>query len=92
MGGLGYFPTYSLGNLYAAQFTEQACTDISDWDGHIRAGRFGPLKEWLGDKIFRHGRRYPAGDLCRRATGRSLSHGPFVAYLRRKYESLYGLA
>jgi carboxypeptidase Taq len=91
MGGLGYFPTYTLGNLYAAQFMEQARHDLGDLDTDFRAGEFGRLKGWLNEKIHRHGRRYPAGELCERITGRPLSHEPLLRYLREKYAPLYAI-
>lgn len=90
-GGIGYFPTYTLGNLYSAQFMEQARTDLPDLDDDFRQGEFGRLKGWLNEKIHRHGRRWWAGELCRRVTGRSLDHGPLIKYLRGKYAGLYGL-
>jgi carboxypeptidase Taq len=91
MGGLGYFPTYTLGNLYAAQFMEQARADLGDLDADFRAGNFARLKGWLNEKVHRPGRRYPAGELCRRVTGRPLSHKPLLTYLRNKYAPLYHL-
>jgi carboxypeptidase Taq len=91
MGGIGYFPTYTLGNLYAAQFMEQARRDLPDLDGDFRAGRFQGLKGWLNDKIHHAGQRYRAGELCQRLTGRPLSHQPLMAYLRGKYGPLYQL-
>ena len=89
-GGIGYFPTYTLGNLYAAQFMEQAREDLPDFDDSARRGDFSALKSWLNDRIHQHGQRWRAADLCRRITGRDLSHEPFVAYLREKYAMLYG--
>jgi carboxypeptidase Taq len=89
MGGMGYFPTYTLGNLYAAQFMEQARQDLGDLDGDFRRGEFGKLKGWLNEKVHRPGQRFPAAELCRRVTGRALSHKPLVAYLRGKYEAIY---
>ena len=91
MGGLGYFPTYTLGNLYAAQFMQRARTDLGDLDGDFRQGRFGRLKTWLNEKIHRQGHRYRAAELCRRVSGQPLSDGPLIAYLRKKYEPLYGI-
>jgi carboxypeptidase Taq len=91
MGGLGYFPTYTLGNLYAAQFMQQARTDLGDLDGDFRVGQFGRLKGWLNARIHRPGQKYRPGELCRRVTGQALSHKPLIAYLRKKYEPLYGI-
>jgi carboxypeptidase Taq len=91
MGGIGYFPTYTLGNLYAAQFMEQARRDLPDLDGEFRTGRFQGLRKWLNDKIHRFGQRYRAGELCKRITGKPLTHQPLLAYLRGKYAPLYDL-
>jgi carboxypeptidase Taq len=91
MGGLGYFPTYTLGNLYAAQLMEAARRDLGDLDGDFRKGDFGRLKGWLNEKVHRPGQRWRPGDLCRRVTGRPLSHKPLIAYLRGKYAPLYGI-
>lgn len=91
MGGLGYFPTYTLGNLYAAQLMEQARQDLGDLDADFRRGEFGRLKSWLNEKIHRPGQRYRPQELCRRVTGKALSHKPLVSYLRGKYAPLYGI-
>jgi carboxypeptidase Taq len=91
-GGIGYFPTYTLGNLYAAQFMEQARADMPDLDQNVRRGDFGALKGWLNDRIHRHGQRWRAAELCRRVTGRDLSPEPLLRYLRQKYAALYGIA
>ncbi len=90
-GGLGYFPTYTLGNLYAAQFMEAARRDLGDLDGDFRRGEFGRLKGWLNENIHRQGQRYRAGELCRRVTGAPLSHEPLLTYLKGKYGPLYGV-
>jgi carboxypeptidase Taq len=89
MGGLGYFPTYTLGNLYAAQLMQTARRDLSGLDDDFRRGDFSRLKGWLNDKIHRHGQRHRPGELCRRITGAALSHRPLLTYLREKYEGLY---
>ena len=90
-GGIGYFPTYTLGNLYAAQLMTQARKDLGDLDGSFRRGEFAGLKTWLNEKVHRPGRRYPAGELCRRVTGEPLRPEPLVGYLRQKYAPLYGI-
>jgi carboxypeptidase Taq len=91
MGGLGYFPTYTLGNLYAAQFMEQVRQDLGDLDSDFSRGEFGRLKGWLNEKIHRPGMRYRPRALCERITGRPLSHKPLINYLHKKYTPLYGL-
>ncbi len=90
-GGIGYFPTYTLGNLYAAQLMAAARRDLSGLDDDFRRGEFGRLKGWLGEKVHRHGGRYRAGELCRRATGVPLSAEPFVSHLNEKFGPLYGV-
>jgi carboxypeptidase Taq len=91
MGGIGYFPTYTLGNLYAAQFMEAARRDLGDLDDDFRRGEFGRMKGWLNEKIHCPGQRFRAATLCEHVTGRPLSHKPLVNYLRDKYAPLYQL-
>ncbi len=91
LGGLGYFPTYTLGNLYAAQLMEAARRDLPGLEDDFRGGNFTRLKGWLNDKVHRPGQRYRAGELCRRVTGAPLDHRPLIRYLRDKYAPLYGL-
>lgn len=90
MGGLGYFPTYTLGNLYAAQFMDQARRDLPGLDDDFRRGEFGRLKTWLNEKIHRHGTRWRPRLLCEKITGRPLGPAPLMNYLRQKFEELYG--
>jgi carboxypeptidase Taq len=90
-GAFGYFPTYSLGNLYAAQFFEQAQKDLGDLNEMFGRGEFLPLRDWLRTHIHVEGRRYPAAELCRHVTGAVLSHGPLMRHLRGKFGPLYGL-
>lgn len=91
LGGFGYFPTYALGNLYAAQFFEQAHKDQGDLDSQIARGESQPLRNWLQENIHAHGMRFRAADLCERVTGERLSIAPFMQYLNTKYKPLYGL-
>ncbi len=90
-GGIGYFPTYTLGNLYAAQFMVAARRDLPRLDEDFRRGDFQALKDWLRDAVYQHGQRYRPIELYRRITGRPLENRPFIDYLRDKYEPLYGL-
>jgi len=89
-GLMGYFPTYTLGNLYAAQIFDAAGEAIDGLDDHYRNGRFSPLREWLTENIHRHGRRYRASELCERATGKPLSADPLMNYLETKIRPIYG--
>lgn len=90
-GGIGYFPTYSLGNLYAAQFFEQVRQDVGDLNAQFAEGVFEPLKNWLTEKIYSQGQRYRANELIEVVTGKPLSHEPLMRHLRAKYEPLYGI-
>jgi carboxypeptidase Taq len=93
-GGIGYFPTYTLGNLYAAQLMEAARTGCGGADAlhaDFRRGEFDRLRQWLGVNIHQHGQRFRAGELCRRATGSPLSPEPFLSHLREKFGPLYGV-
>lgn len=91
-GLIGYFPTYSLGNLYGAQFFDQARLELGGLDGQFRRGEFAPLREWLRTNIYQHGRRYGAGELVERVTGKPLTHDALVRHLREKFEPLYALS
>ena len=90
-GSIGYFPTYTLGNLYAAQFFETALEAMPDLHDQFEAGQFGDLKRWLNENIHSHGERYRAADLCRHVTGKPLTAEPLMRYLERKLRPLYGL-
>ncbi|MBD3221247.1 carboxypeptidase M32 [bacterium] len=85
MGAIGYFPTYTLGKLYAAMFWNAARRDLPDLDTHLAAGDCQPLREWLGEHIHRQAARQPAADLCREVCGHHLRADDFVAHLRGKY-------
>ena len=90
-GGLGYFPTYTLGNLYAAQFMASARRDLDDLDASFRRGDFHSLADWLRTFVHRPARRHLPNALCERVTGQPLSTEPFVSYLREKFAPLYQL-
>ena len=90
-GGIGYFPTYTLGNLYGAQFFDSAKDEIGDLDAQFAAGEFEPLKVWMTEKIYSQGMRYLPNDLVQEVTGKPLGHEPLIGHLKRKYFELYGL-
>jgi carboxypeptidase Taq len=90
-GAIGYFPTYTLGNLYAAQFFEQAKKDLGDIDASFARGDFAPLLAWLREKIHRHGKRYTARQLVKKVTGTDLSAGPLLKHLNQKAAEIYGV-
>jgi len=90
-GLVGYFPTYSLGNLYASQLFQQASADLGGLEESFARGEFGTLHGWLREKIYAHGQRYTAAELIQRITGKRLSHAPLIEHLRSKLAPLYGL-
>ncbi len=89
-GLVGYFPTYTLGNLYGAQIFERAREELGDLDAAFARGEFLPLRDWLREKIYRHGMRYPAKDLVARITGNPPSPRPLLTHLERRCAELYG--
>jgi carboxypeptidase Taq len=90
-GQFGYFPTYTLGNLFAAQLFNRALQDVPSLEEQFSRGEFGGLLGWLRDKVHGQGYRYSAARLIEVATGAPLSHRPLVAALRQKYAALYGI-
>ncbi|MFA6285333.1 MAG: carboxypeptidase M32 [Parcubacteria group bacterium] len=88
-GGIGYFPSYALGNLYAAQFYQAAKKDLIDLEKEIAAGEFFHLREWLRKKIHVHGKMYSADSLVREVTGEPLTSQYFIDYLKKKYGEIY---
>ncbi|MEW6235997.1 MAG: carboxypeptidase M32 [Candidatus Omnitrophota bacterium] len=90
-GLVGYFPTYALGNLYAAQIFEKIMQDIPDLWTQIETGCFGGLLGWLRDNVHKHGRRLTAPQLIEKITGNEPDCEPYLRYLENKFSSLYGL-
>jgi carboxypeptidase Taq len=90
-GLIGYFPTYALGNLYAAQFMDSMKRDLPDLEGSIRKGDFGRILGWLRENIHQFGMVYPASELCSRVSGADLNPDFFTGYLEEKYGGIYGL-
>ena len=92
MTSLGYFPTYTLGNLYCAQFFEKALADHPSLYEEFAQGEFGTLKTWLNTNIHALGRTYRAAELCEHVTGAPLSADPLMRHLESKLKPLYGLS
>ncbi len=88
-GLFGSFPTYTVGNVMASQFFEAAKVQVPDLTHALAAGDYAPLRTWLTENIYRHGRTYTPQELLERATGRSLDVAPYLAYLDDKYGDLY---
>ena len=92
MGAIGYFPTYTLGNLYAAQLLESAKKDLPEHDTHIREGNFSPLLKWMRGNVHSKGSVLEPAELIKEATGRDPSPDAFIRYLGSKIERLYGVS
>jgi carboxypeptidase Taq len=90
MGGFGYFPTYTLGNLYAAHFFESFEKEFPHWRENVEQGALIFIRDWLKEKIHRHGRLYGAQELVKRTSGQKLSERPYIDYLTTKYAEIYG--
>lgn len=86
MGAMGYFPTYTLGNLYAAQFFSAAKRAIPQIDEQIGKGEFAPLLAWLREQIHEQGQLLSPADLCLRVTGEPLSAEPMLDHLRKLHD------
>ncbi|MHC5024397.1 MAG: carboxypeptidase M32 [Planctomycetota bacterium] len=91
MCAMGYFPTYTLGNLYCAQIFEKAQQVMPDLHEQFERGQFEPLRTWLNTNIHAHGCRYRPGELCEHVTGQPLSADPLLRHLEGKLRPLYGL-
>ena len=90
-GAFGYFPSYTLGALYAAQFIKKATTEAPQIEPALSKGDPQPLLSWLREKIHRAGSTYSTDDLCKRATGETLNPEHFIQYAQLKYSKLYRL-
>jgi carboxypeptidase Taq len=91
-GLMGYFPTYTLGNVLSLQFYQQTLKDVPDLPDQFSRGEFGALLAWFKDKIHRHGRKFTANELVKRVTGADqIEARPYLAYIKRKYSEIYGL-
>ncbi len=90
-GMMGYFSTYTLGNLISAQLWEKMSEAIPDLSEQIRNGKFDALLGWLRENVHRHGRKFKPQELVERATGSKITPEPYLRYLRTKYGEIYGL-
>lgn len=91
-GEFGYFPTYTLGNLYAASLWKTVNRDIQGLEGSVANGDLLPLKNWLHDRIHSQGYRLDAEALMQNVTGHGLTDADFIDALRGKYAALYGVS
>ena len=91
IGLIGYFPTYSIGNLLSAQLWHAVKKSLPDLDAQVGRGEFAPLLDWMRQNVHRHGHKYPPGELVPKATGEPLTSRYYVDYLTAKYRDIYRL-
>ncbi|KZX98269.1 MULTISPECIES: carboxypeptidase M32 [unclassified Sulfitobacter] len=91
VGLFGYFPTYTLGNVYAGCLHEALRAAHPDLDDHLARGETGVATEWLRTNVQTHGGLYTPRDVIRRASGIEPSEAPLLSYLQNKFGDLYGL-
>lgn len=91
VGLFGYFPTYSLGNVYAGCLHQALRADIPDLDDDLSEGNLSRATTWLKERVQQHGGLYAPGDLIARATGTEPSEAPLLSYLDAKFRDLYAL-
>jgi carboxypeptidase Taq len=90
-GLIGYFPTCTLGDVFAAQLFARATEELGDLEKSFARGGFRELVGWLGERIYRQGGRYPSARLIEIVTGSPPDHRPLVAAIRARYGALYDL-
>lgn len=90
-GSFGYFPTYSLGSFYAAQFFDKALQSLPHLKDSIASGDLQVLLQWLRENIHQYGRQFTAEELCEKVTGQKLNFSYFMAYASMKYTEIYTL-
>ena len=91
MGSFGYFPSYTLGAIYACQFFKALKKQDCGIEEKIKLGKFGDIKKWLNDNIHQKGRLYSSNDLVTQLTGEPLNPDYFIQYLKEKYADIYQL-
>jgi len=89
-GMIGYFPTYTLGNLYAAQFFQSLRRELPDWRQQLEQGHFAPILDWLRRNIHKHGGVHSARELCLRVTGETLNPRYLLDHFEEKFGRIYG--
>jgi carboxypeptidase Taq len=90
-GMIGYFPTYALGDVFAAQLYACAELELGSLGEQFALGEFAPLAQWLGRRVYRQGGRHPSARLIELVTGSPPDHRPLVRLLKAKYETLYDI-
>jgi carboxypeptidase Taq len=90
-GAFGYFPSYSLGNMYAAQITHTLKRQFPQFEEWIASGNLLPIKEWLAQQIYQYGKLLTPNEIITKVTGEELNPDYLVSYLENKYKAIYGI-
>jgi carboxypeptidase Taq len=88
-GSFGYFPSYALGYMYAAQIKQAMLKDLPDFDGLLEAGDIAPIREWLNEKIHKYGKTKKPLEILKETTGEGLNVQYLIKYLEDKYKEVY---
>lgn len=88
-GSFGYFPSYSLGNLYGAQMLNKMRKDYKDMYLDIKKGEFSKVHNWLNDNVHKYGAVYSPSELIKKITGEELNPKYFLDYINEKYKKIY---
>jgi carboxypeptidase Taq len=91
-GAIGYFPTYSLGNVVSVQLWEKIRGDLPDLESQFEQGEFGELGSWLRENLHHDGRKYNSKEMLERIVGGGMDPAPYLGYLRSKLGDIYGLS
>jgi carboxypeptidase Taq len=89
LGDFGYFPTYALGNLLAAQLFGTFSKEHTDWEKRLEKGELEFVRGWLKENIHQQGRAFSLDELTKKITGKPLSEEAYCRYLKKKYETIY---
>ncbi len=90
-GAFGYFPTYSLGNVIAAQIWDLATEDLPELERQISVGELVPLRDWLRERLYRHGAKLMPKETLERLAGGPIDVAPYVRQLRERAAEIYGI-
>lgn len=87
IGAIGYFPTYTLGNMYAAILFNAFQKDHPDWEKRVSKGDLSFINEWQNRSVHRYGRKYRSNELLEKISGSPFSAKPYTDYLKQKYQN-----
>ncbi|MDP5273963.1 carboxypeptidase M32 [Chengkuizengella axinellae] len=90
-GDFGYFPSYSLGNIYAAQFMNTIQKQLPDFDTYVENGNLQPIKQWLTENIYQYGKLLTPAEILKQVTEEDINPNYLIQYLETKFKGIYGI-